>query len=60
MQVYAVIAGINWEGENSDTLKIFAYKKDALSYEKELKRSYDYVEVVQQPVLYPYPEPENN
>ena len=51
MQVYAVIAGMNWEGENCDTLKLFADKKDALSYEKELKRSYDYVEVLQQPLL---------
>ena len=51
MQVYAVIAGTNWEGENSDTLKVFEDKKDALSYEKELKKLYDYVEVLQQPLL---------
>ena len=45
MQVYAVIGGINYEGEMFDTLRLFDCKSAAEAYEAQLKDEFgiDYV-----------------
>lgn len=40
-QVYAVIAGVDYGGEQFHTLKLFKNENDAYKYKEELK--YDYV-----------------
>ena len=42
MKVYAVIAGIDYEGEVFDTLRLFDCKSAAEAYEAELDANYDY------------------
>lgn len=42
MQVYSVIAGIEYEGELFDTLRLFDCKSAADAYAKELDAQYDY------------------
>lgn len=45
MQVYAVIGGYNYEGENFNSLKLFDCKSAAEDYKNELQDqwNYDYV-----------------
>lgn len=43
VQVYCVIAGIDYEGEVFDTLRLFDCKSAAEAYYKELDGEYDYV-----------------
>ena len=42
VQVYCVIAGIDYEGEVFDTLRLFDCKSAAEAYYKELDGEYDY------------------
>lgn len=42
MKVYAVIGGINCEGEDFDTLKLFDCKSTAELYKEKLSGDYDY------------------
>lgn len=42
MQVYAVIAGFDYEGEWFDTLKLFDCKSAAEQYKEQLECEYDY------------------
>ena len=42
MQVYAVIAGFDYEGEDFDTLQLFDCKSAAEKYKEELEGEYDY------------------
>ena len=42
MKVYAVIAGVNYEGEDFSTLRLFDCKSAADAYLKELEAQYDY------------------
>lgn len=52
-QVYAVMGGADYEGENMDTLQLFDCKSAAEAYAKELEGQIgvDYVEVKVLPVL---------
>ena len=43
--VYAVIAGIDYEGEVFDTLRLFDCKSSANAYAAHLEQDYDYVKV---------------
>lgn len=45
MQVYAVIGGINYEGECFDTLRLFDCKSAAEAYKEQLENEFciDYV-----------------
>ena len=43
--VYAVIAGIDYEGEVFDTLRLFDCKSSANAYAAHLEDNYDYVKV---------------
>jgi len=43
--VYAVIAGIDYEGEVFDTLRLFDCKSSADAYAAHLDQDYDYVKV---------------
>jgi hypothetical protein len=43
--VYAVIAGIDYEGEVFDTLRLFDCKSSADAYAAHLEQDYDYVKV---------------
>jgi len=43
--VYAVIAGIDYEGEVFDTLRLFDCKSSANAYAAHLDEDYDYVKV---------------
>jgi hypothetical protein len=47
MQVYAVMGGINYEGECGYTLQLFDCKSTAEAYAKELEDGgdYDYAEI---------------
>ena len=45
MKVFAVIGGYNYSGQDFDTLRLFADKKDALAYGKELEQSCGYFEI---------------
>jgi hypothetical protein len=46
MQVYAVMGGIDYEGECGDSLQLFDCKSAAEAYAKKLKdSSFDYVEI---------------
>ena len=42
---YAVIAGIDYEGEVFDTLRLFDCKSSADAYAAHLDQDYDYVKV---------------
>ena len=42
MQVYAVIAGIDYEGEQFDTLRLFDCKSTADAYREQMEEQYDY------------------
>jgi hypothetical protein len=42
MQVYAVIGGIDFEGEDGATLKLFDCKSTAEAYSEKLKEDFDY------------------
>ena len=42
MQVYAVIAGIDYEGERFDTLRLFDCHSTAVKYYDHLIEGYDY------------------
>lgn len=42
MQVYAVIAGADYEGEVFDTLRLFDCKSAAEAYKADLEANYDY------------------
>ena len=42
---YAVIAGIDYEGEVFDTLRLFDCKSSANAYAAHLEDNYDYVKV---------------
>ena len=42
MKVYAVIAGIDYEGEVFDTLRLFDCKSTAEAYKADLEAQYDY------------------
>lgn len=45
MQVYAVMGGVNYEGECGETLRLFDCKSTAEAYAKELEDDrFDYVE----------------
>ena len=50
MNVYAVIAGIDYEGENLDTMQLFDCKSAAQAYRDELAGEYDYVKMEVFPV----------
>ncbi len=47
IKVYAVIGGIDYEGENFDSLKIFMSESSALDYKIELEEEerFDYVSI---------------
>ena len=45
IKVYAVIGGIDYEGENFDSLKIFMSESSALDYKIELEERFDYVSI---------------
>ena len=45
MKVYAVIAGIDYEGEVFDTLRLFDCKSTAEAYKADLEAQYDYAEM---------------
>ena len=53
LKVYAVLAGEHYHGEDSDTLKLFVDKKDALAYGKQLEKENDYFELVEQSIELP-------
>jgi hypothetical protein len=42
MQVYTVIGGWHYEGENGPSLQLFDCKSAAEAYAEELKKDYDY------------------
>ncbi len=42
MQVYTVIGGWHYEGENGPSLQLFDCKSAAEAYAEELKENYDY------------------
>ena len=42
MQVYAVIAGVEYEGEDFDTLRLFDCKSAAEKYFDQMQGEYDY------------------
>lgn len=42
MKVYAVIAGIDYEGEVFDTLRLFDRKSTADAYREKMAEQYDY------------------
>ena len=42
MKVYAVIAGIDYEGEVFDTLRLFDCLSTAEAYKADLEAEYDY------------------
>ena len=50
VQVYCVIAGIDYEGEVFDTLQLFDCKSAAEAYYKELNDQYDYARILTQSV----------
>jgi hypothetical protein len=45
IKVYAVIGGIDYEGENFDSLKVFMSESSALDYKIELEERFDYVSI---------------
>jgi hypothetical protein len=45
MQVYAVIGGIDYEGELFDTLRLFDCKSAADAYREELANECDYAKM---------------
>jgi hypothetical protein len=46
MQVYAVMGGVNWEGECGYTLQLFDCKSTAEAYAKELEDGdFDYADI---------------
>lgn len=42
-QVYCVIGGWHYEGENASSIKLFDCKSTAEEYQKQLEEDYDYV-----------------
>ena len=44
-KVYAVIGGIDYEGELFDTLRLFDCKSAADAYREELENEYDYAKM---------------
>lgn len=52
MKLYAVIGGIDYEGESFDSLRLFDCKSAAEAYKEELVQSqgYDYAEMKMQEV----------
>ena len=51
MSVYVVIGGYDYEGESSDSLKLFNCKSSALKYKETLEKKFDYVTLFQQDVI---------
>ena len=45
MQVYAVIAGTSYEGEDFTTLRLFDCKSSAVAYVAHLEEHFDYAEM---------------
>jgi hypothetical protein len=51
MQVYSVMGGWDYEGEDGDSLQLFDCKSAAEEYSKSLDGQYDYVKVKVMDVL---------
>ena len=49
MIVYVVMGGVNYEGENADTVKVFTNRDDAVTYGQWLVSDsyYEYYEIVE-------------
>jgi hypothetical protein len=46
--VYVVMGGVNYEGENADTVKVFTNRENAVTYGESLVSNeyFDYYEIV--------------
>jgi hypothetical protein len=53
MTVYVVMGGVNYEGENADTVKVFVNRDNAVAYGESLVSDeyYDYYEIVEKEIL---------
>jgi hypothetical protein len=51
--VYVVMGGVNYEGENADTVKVFVNRDNAVAYGEELVSFdyFDYYEIVEKEIL---------
>jgi hypothetical protein len=49
MIVYVVMGGVNYEGENADTVKVFVNRENAVTYGESLVSNeyFDYYEIVE-------------
>ena len=47
--VYVVMGGVNYEGENADTVKVFVNRENAVTYGESLVKNeyFDYYEIVE-------------
>ena len=47
--VYVVMGGVNYEGENADTVKVFVNRENAVTYGESLVSNeyFDYYEIVE-------------
>ena len=52
MTVYVVRGGVNYEGENADTVKVFVNRENAVTYGESLVSNdyFDYYEIVESEV----------
>ena len=53
MIVYVVMGGVNYEGENADTVKVFTNRDNAVAYGESLVSFdyFDYYEIVEKEIL---------
>lgn len=53
MTVYVVMGGVNYEGENADTVKVFVNRDNAVAYGESLVSDeyFDYYEIVEKEIL---------